>query len=485
MNDHGSSRQYLELLSESELDKLHESTLKVLGNTGVSIDNSTLREVLAEEGAELERDSNIVRFPTSLVERAMETAPEGFSLYERGDNGKEVKITGSTVHTHTTGGPSYIRDLESGERRKAKIEDVKNGARITSHLDNIHAYSPMVSPTDVVSGAEQVEMVNAAVRNTEKIVENPVDSGTEVEFLYRIFRALAGGDEQLKEKPGFVISVSPISPLAFDRLSSEALIEGARKGLPTKILPAPTTGGTAPVTFAGALVQQNAELLAGLVIVQTISPGLSTVLGPRLSIMDMRTSYVSWGTNELGMASACAVQLLNRYDIPSDVYGLSSDSKIMDQQQGYEKSMNGIVPALAGADFLSGAGGLESLKSCSLAQLVIDNEVFGMIMDTVNGFEISEETIALDLIDSVGPRGDFLREKHTARHARKGEQYQSQLSNRDTWEKWITKGRKEISEVAENKARSILEDSEPVNLEPETEKELDRILEEAHEYYRK
>jgi len=485
MTDYGSSRQYLKLLSESELDKLHESTLKVLSNTGVLVDNGELREILTEEGARLEGDSNIVKFPSSLLERAIETAPAGFSLYERDNNGEEVRIAGDTVHTHTTGGPSYIRDLETGERREAKIADVRNAARIMSRLDNIHAYSPMVSPTDVVSGAEQVEMVNAAVRNTEKIVENPVDSGTEVEFLYRIFRALAGGDDELKEKPSFVISVSPISPLAFDRLSSEALIEGARKGLPLKILPAPTTGGTAPVTFAGALVQQNAELLAGLTIVQAISPGLPTVLGPRLSIMDMRTSYVSWGTNELGMASACAVQLLNEYEVPSDVYGLSSDSKIMDQQQGYEKSMNGIVPALAGADFLSGAGGLESLKSCSLAQLVIDNEVFGMIMDTLNRFEISEETIALDLMDSVGPRGDFLREKHTARHARKGEQYQSQLSNRDTWEKWITKGSKEISEVAEDKARAILEDSEPVDLEPETEKELEVILEEAREYYRK
>ena len=485
MTDYGSTRQYLKLLSESELDKLHESTLKVLSNTGILVDNGELRELLTEEGADLEKDSNVVKFPPPLVERAVETAPASFSLYERGDKGKQVRITGDKVHTHTTGGPSYIRDLETGERREAKIADVRNGARITSRLDNIHAYSPMVSPTDVVSGAEQVEMVNAAVRNTEKIVENPVDSGTEVEFLYRIFRALAGGDDKLKAKPGFVISVSPISPLAIDRLSSQALIEVARKGLPVKILPAPTTGGTAPVTFAGALVQQNAELLAGLIIVQAISPGLPTILGPRLSIMDMRTSYVSWGTNELGMASACAVQLLNGYEIPSDVYGLSSDSKIMDQQQGYEKSMNGIVPALAGADFLSGAGGLESLKSCSLAQLVIDNEVFGMIMDTMDGFEISEETIALDLIDSVGPRGDFLREKHTARHARKGEQYQSQLSNRDTWEKWITKGRKEISEVAEDKARSILEDSEPVKLEPETEKELEVILEEAREYYRK
>ncbi|MEF8917407.1 MAG: trimethylamine methyltransferase family protein, partial [Candidatus Bipolaricaulota bacterium] len=328
MIDHSDSRHYLELLSESELDELHESTLKVLRRTGVLVENNELQEMLIDRGAKIEEDSSIVKFPPGLVKSSIETAPAGFSLYERGNEGKEIRVTGDTVHTHTTGGPSYIRDLDSGKRREAKIADVKNGARVISRLDNIHAYSPMVSPTDVTPGSEQVEMVNAAVRNTEKIVENPVDSGREVDFLYRIFRSLAGEEEELKDKPGFVISISPISPLSFDRLSSEALIEGARKGLPLKILPAPTTGGTSPVTFAGALVQQNAELIAGLIIAQAISPGLPTVLGPRLSIMDMRTSYVSWGTNELGMASACAVQLLNRYDIPSDVYGLSSDSKI-------------------------------------------------------------------------------------------------------------------------------------------------------------
>lgn len=484
MSNDQSSRSYLKFLSEGDLDTLHDSTLEILNNTGVAVNNSELKEILSEAGAEVNGESNIVKLPPPLVQQAIKRVPSGFSLYERGENGKEVRVNGDTLHTHTTGGPSYIRDLETGERRGATVDDVGKAARIVSSLDNIHAYSPLVSPTDVISGAEEVEMVNAAIRNTEKIVENPVSSGTEVKFLHKMFCAAAGSEKKLDRNPSFVISVSPISPLTFDKLSGEALLESARRELPIKLLPAPTTGGTSPVTFAGAIAQQNAELLAGLIITQTVSPGLPTALAPRLSVMDMRTSYVSWGTNELGMASACAVQLLNGYEIPSDVYGLSSDSKIMDQQQGYEKSMNGLLPALAGADFLSGAGGLESLKSCSLAQLVIDDEVFGMIINTLSGFDINEDTIALDLIDKVGPGGDFLREKHTARHARKGEQYTPKLSNRDTWEKWTVKGKKDIAEVAGEKARSILDNSGPLDMRASTKKDLDRIVADARSYYR-
>lgn len=479
-----SSRPKLKFLSEPDVNTLHESSLKILNNTGVKIENEELREILAEEGGEVNRESKVVKLPSSLVQKSIENAPSGFILHERGEGENKIRINGSGIHTHTTGGPSYIRDLETGDRRGATVEDVGRAARIVDSLDNLHAYSPLVSPTDVSSGAEEIEMVNAAIRNTNKIVENPVSSGTEVKFLHEMFCAVAGSEKKLESNPSFAISVSPISPLTYDKLSGEALLEGARKGLPLKILPAPTTGGTSPVTFAGAIAQQNAELLAGLVIAQTVSPGLPIVLAPRLSIMDMRTSYVSWGTNELGMAAACAVQLLNSYEVPSDVYGLSSDSKIMDQQQGYEKSMNGLLPALAGADFLSGAGGLESLKSCSLAQLVIDDEIFGMIINTLNGFDINRDTIALDLIDKVGPGGDFLREKHTARHARGGEQYHSKLSNRDTWEKWSVQGKKDIVEVAREKARSILDETDPINMNASAKKDLDRVLEDARSYYK-
>lgn len=484
MNINSGDGSYLKFLTESEVETLHVSSLEILEKTGVIVDNGELQEALANKGARVDEEADIVYLPPGVVEGALDQAPSGFSVFERGEDETELLVEGNVVHTHTTGGPSYIHDRKSGKRRNALLQDVGEAARVVSHLDNIHAYSPLVSPTDVVPGTEEVEMINAAIRNTHKVVENPVSSGKHVELLNQIFCAVAGGEEKLKEKPLFIVSVSPVSPLNFDRGSAGALLEAAKYELPIKVLPAPSTGATSPVTFAGALAQQNAELLAGLTMVQVVSPGLPTTLAPRLSIMDMRTSFVSWGTTELGAASARAVQLINSYDLPSDVYGLASDSKVMDQQLGYERAMNGILPATAGANFLSGAGGLESLKSCSLSQLVVDNEIFGMILDTVSGFEISEETLALDVIEGVGPGGDFLRERHTLNHTLEGEQYESALGDRRTWEQWLAAGKKEISQVAEEEVEKILKDASPVELEGNVEAELDEVLEEARSYYK-
>lgn len=207
-------------------------------------------------------------------------------------------------------------------------------------------------------------------------------------------------------------------------------------------------------------------------------------MSPRLSVMDMRNSYVTWGTPELGRASACAVQLINELDLPSDVYGLSSDAKTLDEQQGYEKSLNGIMPALAGANFLSGAGGIESLNSASLAQMVIDDEVFGMILDAVNGFGVEADTIALDVINSVGPGGEFIKRKHTAKYARRREQYEPNLSNRNTWESWNDEGKKDLKEVAEERARSSISDQETLEMDPSTLKKLDEIMEDVRRYFK-
>ena len=471
-------------MSDSELAKLHEAALKVLRQTGIYVNHSDLRKILSDAGAVLDEERKIVKFPASMVEKAIEKAPPGFTLYERGNRSGKITLEDNKVFTHTTGGASNVIDLDNGRRRNARIKDVERAARLINVLDNVHAFSPLVTPTDVINGAEEVEMVNMAIRNTNKVIENPVTSATEVDFLFRLFAAVTGSETELKRHPSFAVSVSPISPLNFDKGSSSAMMQSAKRKLPTKLLPAPIAGATAPVTFAGALAQQHAELLAGLTILQTVSPGLPTVLSPRLSVMDMRNSFVSWGTSELGRASAAAVQLINELNLPSDVYGLSSDAKALDEQQGYEKSMNGILPALAGANFLSGAGGIESLKSASLAQMVVDNEIFGMILDTIAGFRVDADTIALEVINSVGPGGEFIKQRHTAEFARKGEQHEPELSDRSTWENWVDGGKKDLIEVATERARSLLADSEPLEIDPVTLKSLDEIMEDARSYFK-
>jgi trimethylamine--corrinoid protein Co-methyltransferase len=329
----------------------------------------------------------------------------------------------------------------------------------------------------------EVEAFDAAARNTTKPLVGAVISDREVRFLHRAFSVIAGSEQRLRERPMFAIGVSPISPLALSEDGCAAMCLAAELAIPTRILPAPMLGGTAPMTFAGALALQNAELLAGLTLMQVAQPGCPVVLAPRLSVMDMRTGYSSYGTPELGMASACATQLAHSYGLPVDAVGLSSDSPTSDEQMGYEKAMNGVVAALAGTNWLSGPGGGGSGKSASLEQLVIDNEIVAMICRLLGVFEVNEDTLALEVIDRVGPRGNFLSQPHTARHLRSEEHYYPALSRRLEWEQWVAEGSRDIVAEARDKAREILRSHQAPPLSEDVTRELDQILEGTRREY--
>lgn len=180
----------MKFLSVSEVDELHEAAFKVLQKTGVSVNHDELRKTLSDNGAQIDEERKLVKFPPSLIERAIDSSPSGFTLYERGDRSGRINLEDNKVFTHTTGGTSNVLEVDGGRRRSARLEDVERAARLVNDLNNIHAYSPLVTPTDVIPGTEEIEMVNAAIRNTEKVIENPVSSGIEVDFLFRLFAAV-------------------------------------------------------------------------------------------------------------------------------------------------------------------------------------------------------------------------------------------------------------------------------------------------------
>ncbi len=474
---------YLKLLTDKQVQTLHQSTLNLLDSTGVIMDDPRIHEVLQQHGATIDKKTNAVKMPSDLVEQAIEQAPNELTFHARKKD-YNLTLKGSVVHTHTAGGLPFFHDSLTGKRRPALLKDLEASLRLSDALENIHTVVPLVFPTDVKAQVAEVEIVNCALRNTEKVIGSTVASEDEVKFIHKLLAVVAGGERELRDHPMFKMSLSPISPLEYDSDLCGALLAAAKLQIPIAILPAPMAGGTAPVTFAGALVQQNAELIAGLTVAQLINPGTPVIFGPRLSVMDMRTGVAAWGT-EVGMVSACETQLAQLYGIPVDAYGLCSDSKIMDQQTGYEKAQNALLPALAGANWISGAGSLESVLAASLEQLVIDDEILGMIFKVLKGFEISQSTIALDLIDKVGPKGNFLAQPHTVQYTRKGEQYFPKLSNRQGWDQWTEQGSKDIVQAARQRASQILDEHQVPPLDSHVLKELDVIVVEAKNYHSK
>jgi trimethylamine--corrinoid protein Co-methyltransferase len=273
------------------------------------------------------------------------------------------------------------------------------------------------------------------------------------------------------------LSVSPVSPLAIPEHEAEAILAIAKAGIPFGPLPCPTAGTTAPFSLAGAIAQQNAEILAALVLAQLVHPGLPIIYCGRLAMMEPRTGLSVWGGVEMGMASAGTVQIGHYYGLPVNVYGFSTNSHILDVQNGFERALNAILPALAGADELSGIGEMEAGVMGSFSQMVVDNEFAGSILRARKGFKADPDALAVDVIaPAMVSTRNFLGQKHTMKYLKSGEVFLTRLAERSSWDTWETGGRHSLTERAQAEAGRILRAHQVPPLEPAQEHELDAIM---------
>jgi trimethylamine--corrinoid protein Co-methyltransferase len=245
-------------------------------------------------------------------------------------------------------------------------------------------------------------------------------------------------------------------------------------------LPCPTAGATAPLSLAGALAQQNAEVLAAVVLAQLVRPGLPIIYCGRLAMMEPRTGLSVWGGVELGLASAATVQIAHRYGLPVNVYGFSTNAHVLELQNGYERALNAALPALAGADELSGVGEMEAGVMGSYAQMVCDSEIAASVRRLRRGFAVDEDALGLEVVAAVmeGSR-NFLEQRHTVRYLRAGEVLYTRLAERRSWGEWDQNGRDNMAERAQAEAERLLATHDVPPLTQEQERELDEILKEA------
>jgi trimethylamine--corrinoid protein Co-methyltransferase len=342
-------------------------------------------------------------------------------------------------------------------------------------MDGATTITPFFTPLDVPGPLMSLAMYRYAIPNTTKPLQGPgVQTAEEVQFAVH----MAGVIGEPREV--FSLSVSPVSPLNLPDDMAGAIIEIARYGIAFAPLPCPTAGTTAPFSIAGALAQQNAEILASIVLAQLVHPGLPIVYCGRLAMMEPRTGISVWGGVELGLASAATVQIGHRYGLPVNVYGFSTNSHTLDIQNGYERALNAMIPALAGADELSGIGEMEAGVMGSFAQIVSDNEISRSVRRVMRGFDVNDDALAVDVIASVMQGShNFLGQKHTMRYLRGGEVLLTSLAERGSWETWEANGRVGMAERAQAEAMRILANHQVSPLTQSQEMELDDILKEA------
>ncbi|ATW27917.1 trimethylamine methyltransferase family protein [Candidatus Formimonas warabiya] len=468
--------KFFQILPDQEIDQIHQASLYILENFGVRVDDPQLRNELYTRGCEIERDR--VKFKGDLIRQVIDNVTREITF--TGRSGKKSEVKPGHVIAHSTGGIPAMLDGETGRKRNARLSDFIQAMRLVDHLDQLDMPCALLYPEDVPAQISQIRQLEHMLKYSTKPIYGPgVSSAGEAKYIVELFRVFAGTGASLTENPIGLVGISPESPLYFPQEITDTMKFIIAAGIPTVILSAPVAGISGPLTIAGGIAQMNAEILAFAAIAYFINPQTPLIYGSRLNYPNMKNGTSIWGLPEVGIGNVAVAQLARRYGFLTDVYGLSCTSCTFDNQTGYEKAINAILPLIAGAHMFSGFGSMANLIVASYEQLVIDNETFAMLRKVKRGMEVNPDTLALDVISSVLHGGTFLEQEHTVRHLRAGEIFMPKLGFDHAWSEWEATGKKDIRIKAREAVKEILVNDRFEPLPGEIEKEIDKIVQHA------
>ena len=458
----------LKFLSDADVQAMHEATLQIMSEVGIIWTHKPSLDVLLQAGCKMK--DNRVLFPPDLVMDSVAKANKRPKI--RGRNGTVNELGGGNLYFHNLGGARDVFDARTGTHHTATAEDCVNAVRLLDALPNCNNVTPFFTPPDVENEMMALHMFRHALSNTTKPVQGPgIQFGHEAKYAVEMAKVIGIEPHEI------TLSLSPVSPLTMHDIAAQAIMDMAQAGVIHANLPAPTGGATSPMTITGSLVQQNAETLAPLVLAQILNPGCGVVYCGRLGLLEPRTGLI-WAGVELGMSSAATVQLGHYYGFAVNVYGFSTNAHTLDAQNAFERGLNASLPALAGADELSGIGEMEAGVMGSFAQMVLDNELAKSVHRQRQGLSADAEHLAVEVIGNVmDSNRNYLASKHTLKHLRAGEMTLTKLAERNSWDTWEDKlGRKQMADSATVEAERILREHQVQPLDPAQEAELDKIL---------
>jgi trimethylamine--corrinoid protein Co-methyltransferase len=441
-------------LSDHEVERVHQTALDLLENVGMADPIPEVRDLALKKGGSIDEHGRL-SLPRGLVEDVIAGAARSFVRHGR-DPEHDLDVGGSRVHFGGGGEAITVVDFVTGRYRPSTLIDLYDMARLVDRLDNIHAFGRLVVATDIPDLLEQdINMAYAQLAGTTKSFGVGFSRGTHVEAAVAMFDAVLGGEGRFRKRPFCTFTGCPVvSPLRFGKNNSEVLIAGARAGAPVDVVVAPQAGATAPAALAGALVQTIAETLAGLVLINLVSPGHPTIFGAWPFVTDLRSGAFSGGGGEEAILSAAAVQMGEFYDLPRSVGAGMTDSKLPDSQAGYEKGITTMLAGLAGANLVEEAAGfVSSLLGCSFEGFVIDDDMLGMVQRALRGIEVTDETLSYEVIkDTVLGAGHYLAHPQTLALMETEYLYPT-VGDRTTPDEWEAGGSLDIRERARARAQ--------------------------------
>lgn len=464
----------LQVLSDSEIGQIHEATLDILSNCGVKVHNRKMFDFLASKGATADSQTQNIRFSKTCIEDSLAGIPGAFEVFDR--EGKFAFTLGDGTPRVAAGHNAvFWVDSETGETRSSKVADVELFARICDQLAHIDVVGVPVMPQDVPDPkASLLYGVRACIENSRKPIYFSTDKPEVNRACIELVRAAFAGD--LDKQVYGMSQLSPTSPLFWEESVCEAIEDTVRMGIPLAILPEPNAGVSAPFTLAGLLTINNAECLSGLVMTQLLRPGAKVLYANSWTTTDMRTGAALVGSVETSVCRIAGAQMAKFYKVPCHTTAPNSDNHAHDEQNSWEKTLAQFTSIGAGNDLIVNCGMFATGMTCSHEQLVMDEEISALCRRLAAGVEVSDETIAKDLIKKIGPQGEtYLTADHTLDWLHSDEYHTPRIAVRGPRASWEAAGAKDTYEIAKDMVRGFaLKPGSP--LEKARKGKLDEIV---------
>jgi trimethylamine--corrinoid protein Co-methyltransferase len=465
----------MKILTDDQIWEIKQAAFDIIEKVGFKCLHNEVHKMMKQAGAWV--NDNNIKIPRHIVEACLVTTPKGWTIYDR-EGRRAMEVEGEKSHYGTSTASPNTLDAFTGEMRQTCIKDIELGAKVADYLDGIDFVMPMGTAQDVPANAAEVHEFPAMVSNTTKPSVFIGYSALGCEYVYEMAAVIAGGQENLSQKPFIIAYPEAISPLFFPDEVIERIFVAADRFMPQ--LPGSTVqaGATGPVTLAGLITLITAESLIHIIIAQLRKQGCPVAMSGNVGILDMKTALMAIGSPESSLALAAQAEVARSFNLPTWGLAGATDSKSLDAQAGLESAFSILSQGLSGLNLIHDVGYMASGMACSLEQLVMGNEVVGMTKRFVEGITVTRETIARQIIEDVGPRGHFLVQQHTMNHFKK-ELWNARLLNRQTIDAWNDSGKPSMEDRVKEEVRMIAETHKPKPLSDKILSELDRLKREG------
>ncbi len=468
MNFTANETVQFKLFSDSQIEEIVSTALNILERVGTEIRDPEILKLLKDAGCTLKDEKAFI--PSFLVRECLSLAPSKITMSNR-DGKQSMVLEKDKIYFGTGSDSVFIKDSYTGERRKWLEKDIEDAARISDSLENIDFHMSFGLTSDVPKMTYDRYQFIAMLKNTKKPLVLTTVDGKGLEDIHNMACIITGGEDNFRLKPFFALYSEPITPLTHAKEALEKLKFAALKGIPNIYTPAPNAGATSPVTLAGTIALGAAEYLSGIVMAQLIKKGAPMISGGVHFFMDMNTGVASYGSTEFNLMHAAMTEVCKYLGLPVFSTCGCSSSKLFDGQASLEAMFSTFSAALSGANIIHDIGYLEDGLCGSYEQLVLTNEIIGMVKKYISGIQVDSNTLAFDTIEKVGPGGNFLSEEHTFKNFR-NEMFPPELIDRSVYANWKKSGSKSLDVRVNEKVKKILENYKP---DPIPEQKLKKI----------